>query len=100
MSFALVASALFLTGYLTRVTLGGTHRFPDLGWIRSAYLILLAVHTVMAALNLPLVIAGLWFAWRGTFDRHRKVMRSAWPVWIFVSGSGVLVYLMLYQIFV
>ncbi len=93
---ALATSALFLVGYLTRVALTGTHRFPGSGLLRAAYLLVLGSHTVLAAAVLPLVGTALFLAWKGRFETHRLVARYAFPIWLYVSVTGVLVYLMLY----
>ena len=95
---ALLCSALFLAGYLTRLALTGTHRFPATGWPRTAYLALLGSHTVLAAAALPLVWTTLSRALRGRFEAHRRVARKTLPVWLYVSATGVLVYLALYWI--
>jgi len=95
---ALGTSVLFLAGYLTRVALTGTHRFPGTGALRAAYLALLGSHTVLAAATVPLVLRALWLAWHGRFEAHRGIARIAFPVWLYVSVTGVLVYLVLYQV--
>jgi putative membrane protein len=95
---ALGVSALFLVGYLTRVTLTGTHRFPGTGALRSAYLILLGTHTVLAAAIVPLIGFAIYYAWKGRFDSHRRVARVTLPAWLYVSVTGVLVYFMLYWV--
>ncbi len=95
---ALGVSALFLVGYLTRVALTGTHRFPGTGALRSAYLLLLGTHTVLAAAIVPLIGFALYFAWKGRFDSHRRVARYTLPAWLYVSVTGVLVYFMLYWV--
>ena len=95
---ALGVSGLFLVGYLTRVALTGTHRFPGTGAVRSAYLLLLGTHTVLAAAIVPLVGFALYFALKGRFDAHRRVARFAFPAWLYVSVTGVLVYFMLYWV--
>jgi putative membrane protein len=95
---ALGASALFLVGYLTRVALTGTHRFPGGGALKTAYLLLLGSHTLLAAVALPLILRSLWLAWKERFAEHRRLARVAFPVWLYVSVTGVLVYLMLYQV--
>jgi putative membrane protein len=95
---ALCVSALFLAGYLTRVALTGTHRFPGTGPLRSAYLLLLGSHTFLAAAIVPLIGFAVFFAWKGRFDAHRRVARFALPAWLYVSVTGVLVYVMLYWV--
>ncbi len=95
---ALGVSALFLVGYLTRVALTGTHRFPGTGALRSGYLVLLGTHTVMAAAIVPLIGFALFFALKGRFDAHRRLARYTFPAWLYVSVTGVLVYFMLYWV--
>jgi putative membrane protein len=95
---ALGVSAVFLAGYLTRVALTGTHRFPGTGALRTAYLVLLGSHTVLAAAIVPLIGFALYFAWKGRFEAHRRVARYTLPAWLYVSVTGVLVYFMLYWV--
>ncbi len=95
---ALGSSALFLAGYLTRVALTGTHRFPGAGALRAAYLAILGSHTLLAAATLPLVATTLALALRGRFPGHRRVARWTLPVWLYVSVTGVAVYVLLYWI--
>ncbi len=91
-------SAAFLACYLTYHAFHGATRFTTEGWPRVVYLSVLGTHTVLAALNLPLIVLVLKNALTGRFDRHRGIARYAWPVWLYVSVTGVLIYLMLYQI--
>ena len=72
---ALGSSALFLVGYLTRVALTGTHRFPGDGALRATYLAVLGSHTVLAVAVLPMVLRTLYLALRGRFDAHRRIAR-------------------------
>ena len=96
---ALCTSTLFLAGYLTyHFNVTGVTRFPD-HWFKPVYLGILLTHTVLAAVILPLVIATVVFAVRGRFEAHRKVARWTWPIWMYVSLTGVLIYLLLYQVF-
>jgi uncharacterized membrane protein YozB (DUF420 family) len=95
---ALGTSALFLVGYLTRMALTGTHRFPGQGGLRTAYLLLLGSHTLLAAAIVPLIGVTLWLAWKGRFDAHRRIARYTMPAWLYVSVTGVLVYVMLYWV--
>ena len=95
---ALAVSALFLVGYLTRVALTGTHRFPGTGALRSAYLLLLGTHTILAAAIVPLIGFAIYYAWKGRFESHRRVARYTLPAWLYVSVTGVLVYFMLYWV--
>jgi len=95
---ALLCSALFLAGYLTRMALTGTHRFPGGGALRAVYLAVLGSHTVLAAAALPLVLRTLYLALRERFEAHRRLARWTFPIWAYVSVTGVVVYLMLYHL--
>lgn len=95
---AVTASVFFLAGYLTRMALTGTHRFPGDGALRAFYLALLLTHTVLAALAAPLVLRTLFLALRTRFPEHRRVARWTFPVWAYVSVTGVVVYAMLYHL--
>ncbi len=95
---ALTCSALFLAGYLTRLALTGTHRFPGGGALRAAYLALLGSHTLLAAAALPLVLITLSLALRQRFQAHRRLARWTFPIWAYVSVTGVVVYLVLYHL--
>ena len=96
---ALTASVLFLASYLTRMALTGVHRFPLGGGIRIAYLTLLLSHTLLAVVALPLVLRTVWLSLvRKSFSQHRRIAVWTFPVWAYVSVTGVVVYLMLYQL--
>lgn len=95
---AVAVSALFLVSYLTRVALTGTHRFPGEGPLKWLYLAILLSHTVLAAAAAPMVLRTLFLGWRGRFADHRALARWTFPVWLYVSVTGVLVYLLLYQV--
>lgn len=97
---ALIASILFLAGYLTyHFNVPGVTRFRDPAWFRPIYLVLLLTHTVLAAAIVPMVLVTLIRAIRGRFELHKKIARWTWPLWMYVSITGVLIYLLLYQIF-
>ncbi len=95
---AVAVSALFLVSYLARVALTGLHRFPIGGPVRALYLALLGSHTLLAALAAPLALWTLALALRERIAAHRRLARVTYPVWLYVSVTGVLVYLMLYQV--
>ncbi|GIX05952.1 MAG: hypothetical protein KatS3mg115_0355 [Candidatus Poribacteria bacterium] len=101
MLLAFLASTLFLISYLTYHFYPGvgTVRFLEPAWMRPFYLAVLIPHVILAVPVVPLALLALFFAFRGRYDRHRQVTRFLWPVWVFVSISGVLVYLMLYILF-
>ncbi len=94
---ALVVSAVFLICYLTRFYLTGAHRYPGVGPMRMVYFALLFSHMALAAATPPLALRAAWLANKGQIDAHRKLVQYAWPVWLYVSVTGVLVYLMLYH---
>ncbi len=95
---AFVASAVFLIGYLIRFYLTGAHRFPDLGLWRTVYLIILFSHMILAVATVPLVIRTLFLAYKRRFDEHRRIAKYTFPIWFYVSLTGVVVYLMLYHV--
>lgn len=95
---AVAASALFLAGYLTRLALTGVHRFPGTGLLRATYLAVLGSHTVLAAVVAPLVLVTLALGLRRRYPTHRRVARATLPIWLYVSATGVLVYVLLYQV--
>jgi len=98
---ATVVSAAFLISYLTYhfavVPKVGHTPFRGTGLARSAYLALLISHVLLAMVNVPLVALTLWRAWRKDWERHRRMARLTWPVWLYVSVTGVLVYFALYR---
>jgi putative membrane protein len=95
---AVATSALFLMGYLSRMALTGTHRFPDVGWVKSIYLVILMTHMLLAVVVLPLVLRSVYLGLRRDDARHKRIAKLAWPIWLYVSVTGVVVYLMLYQL--
>ena len=95
---AVSVSAVFLVSYLTRVALTGTHRFPGQGWVRGVYLAILVSHTLLAAAAAPMALRSLFLGLKGRFDDHRRIARITFPVWLYVSVTGVVVYLLLYQV--
>jgi len=96
---AVVTSTIFLACYLTYHAYAGATRFRNPAWFRPIYLTLLLTHTVLAISVVPLVIITLSRALRARFDRHKKIARWTWPIWMYVSVTGVLIYFLLYQIF-
>jgi putative membrane protein len=94
---AVGVSAAFLISYLTRVALTGTHRYPGDGTLKTIYLALLGSHMLLAAAVPPLVLRSVFLAWRRRFAEHRRIVRVTLPVWLYVSVTGVLVYVMLYH---
>lgn len=96
---AFAVSALFLTSYLIYHANAGSRPFPGTGPIRVVYFAILITHIVLAAAILPLAIVTLSLGLRARFDRHVPLARWTLPIWLYVSITGVLVYLMLYQMY-
>jgi uncharacterized membrane protein YozB (DUF420 family) len=95
---ALVTSSLFMVSYLVYHYNVGTVRFTGQGWTRAVYFSILWSHTSLAVV-LPVIVAvTLMLALRKRFDRHRAIARWTLPVWLYVSVTGVAIYLMLYQL--
>jgi len=91
-------SALFLVSYLVYHAQAGSVPFQGRGWVRPVYFALLLSHIVLAAVIVPLALTTIHRAWTGRFDRHRRIARWTLPIWLYVSVTGVLVYLMLYHL--
>jgi uncharacterized membrane protein YozB (DUF420 family) len=96
---ALACSAIFLTSYLIYHAQVGSVRFAGEGGIRAVYFTILISHTLLAAAVPPLAIITLRRALRAKFDKHRNIARWALPIWLYVSVTGVVIYLMLYRIY-
>lgn len=90
-------SVLFLGSYLVYHAQVGSRPYGGTGWLRQVYFAILLSHTVLAAAIVPLVALTLARALRGRFDRHARVARWTLPLWLYVSVTGVVVYLMLYH---
>ncbi len=95
---ALITSGLFLISYVIYHFKVGSVPYPYHDWTRTIYFIVLIPHVILAAVMTPFIAIAVGFALRGRFDRHKKLVRWVWPVWIFVSVSGVVIYLMLYRL--
>jgi putative membrane protein len=96
---AIVTSSLFLASYLYYHFHVGSVRFQGQGWSRPVYFTILTSHTILAATIVPLVIITLSRALRERFDRHRAIARWTYPLWMYVSVTGVVIYVMLYHLF-
>ena len=88
-------SALFLVSYITYHSFHGDTHFPGQGWVRPAYFALLISHIGLSMVALPLIFATLYFSLSGQFRFHRNVARWTFPVWMYVSVTGVLVFFVL-----
>jgi uncharacterized membrane protein YozB (DUF420 family) len=95
---AFYTSGVFLVSYLIRFATTGTHRYPGTGWDKYLYLVILFSHMVLAVVLVPLLLSALRRALGGNYEAHKRVVKYAWPVWVYVSATGVLVYLMLYHL--
>lgn len=95
---AVACSVLFLIGYLTYHFHVGTTRYQGEGILRPIYFTILLTHTVLAVAIVPMVIVTLVRALRERFDKHRAIARWTLPIWLYVSVTGVVVYLMLYRL--
>ena len=96
---ACIVSALFLVCYLIRVKLTGTHAFPGQGLWRAVYLLLLGSHMLLAMVVPVFAVRVVQLAYGNRIDAHRRLVRYAFPIWLYVSVTGVLVYAMLYHWF-
>ena len=97
---AFVTSTIFLICYLTyHFTVRTVTRFEKPEWFRPIYLTILLTHTVLAVVIVPLVLMTLGRAVKQRFDLHKKIARWTWPLWMYVSVTGVVIYLLLYRIF-
>ena len=97
MLLACGASALFLTSYLIYHFNVGSVPFQGEGWIRPLYFTILISHIVLAAAIVPLALVTVWRATRRRWYDHRRIAKWTWPVWMYVSVTGVLIYVMLYE---
>jgi putative membrane protein len=91
-------SCVFLASYVARMALTGPHRDAHRGWLHTAYYILLGTHLVTAIAVVPLAVATLAMGLTGRTQAHRRIARRALPVWLYVSTTGVLVYVVLYHV--
>jgi uncharacterized membrane protein YozB (DUF420 family) len=95
---AFCTSVLFLVSYLTYHAQVGSVRFTGQGPVRALYFSILLTHTILAVVIVPMVVMTLSRGLRGRFDRHRAIARWTLPLWLYVSVTGVIVYLMLYRL--
>ncbi len=96
---ALACSALFLTSYLWYHAHAGSQPYPGEGWPRRGYLAILLSHTILAAAVPPLALITLTRGLKGRVPAHRRIARWTFPIWLYVSATGVLIYLLLYRPF-
>ena len=94
---ALVTSALFLTSYVVYHAQVGSVPFRGTGWIRTVYFSVLIPHVILAAAVVPPILITVSRGLSAKYDQHRRIARWTLPIWLYVSVTGVIVYLMLYQ---
>lgn len=95
---ALCSSTLFLVGYLTFHYLHGSTKFQGTGAVRTLYFTILLSHTILAIVIVPMVLVTVFRALSKRFDKHKKIARWTLPLWMYVSVTGVVIYLMLYRL--
>jgi uncharacterized membrane protein YozB (DUF420 family) len=95
---AFAVSTLFLVSYVSYHARVELVPYPGTGWLKALYLAVLVPHVVLAMVMVPAILVLLVFALRGSFERHRRLARWTLPVWLYVSVTGVIVYLMLYPL--
>ncbi len=94
---AFAVSVLFLISYCIYHANAGSTKFTQQGWIRPVYFAILISHILLAFAIVPLALRTLYLAWREKFDKHRRIAKITLPIWLYVSITGVIIYLMLYQ---
>jgi putative membrane protein len=97
MGLAFLTSCLFLTSYVIYHLNAGSVPFTGEGWIRTLYFAILLTHIPLAALVPVMAIVAIYRAWKKDFVGHRRIARWTWPIWMYVSVSGVVIYIMLYE---
>jgi uncharacterized membrane protein YozB (DUF420 family) len=95
---AFTVATVFLISYLIRFATTGAHKYPGEGWDKIVYLLVLFSHMALAVVLVPIVIRALQHALRGEFAKHLRIVKWGWPIWMYVSVTGVIVYFMLYHL--
>lgn len=96
---AFVLGSVFLVCYIAYHISNPPNKFHGEGFVRYIYFFVLITHILLSMVVLPLVLRAMFFAVTGQFIRHKKIVKYAYPIWLYVSASGVITYLMLYQLF-
>lgn len=94
---AFTSSSVFLASYLARYAMSGTHHYPGSGAAKVFYLLILFSHMILAMVLVPMVLRSMYLGIKGKREQHKRLARWTWPIWTYVSLTGVMVYLMLYQ---
>ena len=92
---AFTTSSIFLASYLIRFATTGAHKYPGTGWDKYLYLTILFSHMLLAVVLVPLLLKALVRALKSDFVAHKRIVKYTWPIWFYVSVTGVIVYLML-----
>lgn len=95
----LVTSSLFLISYVVYHYMHGSQHFQGQGFIRPVYFLILGTHTICAAGIVPLALITVTRGLRGQYGEHRRIAKWTYPIWLYVSVTGVIIYLMLYQLY-
>lgn len=98
MKAAIGVGAIFLVSYLAQIALLGHGKAPGEGMVKTTFLLILATHTVAAVAMLPLILRSVYLGLNDRFAEHKRIARIAYPVWLYVGVTGVVVYLMMYQL--
>lgn len=97
---AVVTSAIFLASYLTyHFSVTAVTKFAGTGWTRPVYFTILITHSILAVIILPMVLRTVWLGIKDRREQHKRLARWTFPLWMYVSVTGVVIYLMLYQLF-
>jgi putative membrane protein len=97
MAAAFTVSCLFLVSYVVRIFVSGTHKYPGGGVWKAIYLAVLVSHMLLAITVPPLALRTLFLAIKKRYAEHRRLVRFTWPIWMYVSVTGVVVYVLLYH---
>ena len=95
---AFSASSVFLVSYVARYMVSGTHRYQGQGWDKTLYLVILFSHMLLAMALVPMVLRTLYLGIKGHREKHKRIAKWTWPIWAYVSITGVVVYVMLYRL--
>lgn len=95
---AVGTSAVFLVSYIVYHAQVGSVRFQGQGTVRTVYFTILITHTILAVVIVPMILRTLYLAWKKRFPEHRRLARWTFPLWMYVSVTGVVIYLMLYRV--
>lgn len=92
------ASSVFLVSYVARYMVSGTHRYQGQGWDKTLYLVILFSHMLLAMMLVPMVLRSIYLGLKNQREKHRRLAKWTWPIWAYVSVTGVVVYVMLYRL--